>query len=354
VVCIPFFASDWYIDFLRNDISNSGTFPLQMEKNKYQAHSRDVLYYVPSESPEEEGYISIDSLLNFIADDESSSFWYEGEQTYSYNRNKIYLNVDSAKVVSNGTVKPKDAEKIETVIEFDLDRSYLIKNEMMILDIIRTNNWERPICFTSIGNTQTLGLDDYFQNEGFVYRLVPIKSNSKGRIDTDDLYEFIMNELYWFDIRQTKNYYRDIVARTLSIVKIRGTITDLVIELVNAGEMDKAKSVIEKCEELIPTDIITPDIFDINYANALYATGNTSLGDEYLTKIIDASIKDLDELFAMDKAEIIEHTYDVQLSMETFRRVLLNAQTNERDELFSQWEVLFNIYMVKYGEFFPD
>lgn len=162
-----------------------------------------------------------------------------------------------------------------------------------------------------------------------------------------------MNELYWFDIGQTKNYYRDILVRTLSIVRIRQTITDLVIELVNEGKMDKAKKVIEKCETLLPTDIITPGIFDIDYASALYATENTSLGDMYLTKIIETSVNDLIELFAMKETEMINHEYDIQLSMETFRRALLNAQTNERDELFSQWEALFNIYMEKYLKLFP-
>ena len=47
-----------------------------------------------------------------------------------------------------------------------------------------------------------LGLEEYFQLEGLAYRLVPIKSENKswlkyGRIDTDILYNNLMNKFVW-------------------------------------------------------------------------------------------------------------------------------------------------------------
>jgi len=47
-----------------------------------------------------------------------------------------------------------------------------LKNEMMQLDILATNDWERPIYYVSGGAEGALDLEDYFQNDGYAYRLV--------------------------------------------------------------------------------------------------------------------------------------------------------------------------------------
>ena len=57
------------------------------------------------------------------------------------------------------------------------------KSELIVLDILANNNWERPIYFASLGHEGTLGLEDYMQLEGFAYRLVPIKSQSSNRYE---------------------------------------------------------------------------------------------------------------------------------------------------------------------------
>ena len=129
VCCLPYFASDWYVDQMKHASYDAAPMPLTMDRSDYEPTIRDVLYYVPRERGDEVGYISIDSLLNYIGNEEESSFMYEGEQTYSYHRNKLYMKVDSAAVIANKTVKEKDAALIEQVIKFDLARNYLVKNE---------------------------------------------------------------------------------------------------------------------------------------------------------------------------------------------------------------------------------
>mgnify|MGYP000928623645 CR=1 FL=1 len=344
VCCLPYFASDWYVDQMKHASYEAAPMPLTLERPDYEPSVRDVLYYVPHERTEEKGYISIDSLLNYIADDEASSFPYQGEQTYSYHRNKIYLKVDSAKVISNGTVKPKDADKIETVIKFDLNRSYLVKNEMMTLDLIRTNNWERPIYFTSIGSSNTLGLNDYFQNEGFSYRLVPIKSNSQGRIDKEILYDNLMNKFRWGNMNDPNIVVDHTINRTTRIVRIRDNFRDLAIIYANEGDTVKAKALLNKCDELMPLSMYVPGLFDIEYTQAYYAIGEFEKGDNFLREIVKVTCQELDFFFSLDESKLKSCDQDVRYSLYTFQRVVQFAVSQQRNDLYEEIIEKFGVY----------
>jgi len=342
VCCLPYFASDWYVDQMKMETYEAAPLPLTFERDKYEPSVRDILYYVPLTRGEEKGYISVDSLMNYIAYDEMSSFDYEGEKTYSYHRNKLYLRADSAKVVDNGTVKPENANLIEPVIKFDLNRSYLVKNEMMTLYMLRTNDWERPVYFTSIGSSNTLGLNDYFQNEGFAYRLVPVKSSSAGRIDSDIMYDNLMNTYRWGNMNDPNIVIDHTINRTTRIVKIRDNFRDLAILLAQEGDTVRAKEVIARCDEIMPISIFIPGVFDVDYANAYYTVGDMEGGDNFLREVVKISTQELDFFFGLDRDLRMRCDMDIQFSMETYRRVLRNLMVNNREELFNELEPKFN------------
>ena len=95
-------------------------------------------------------------------------------------------------VLKSGIVKPEDADKILTHIDIDLPETALLKNQMMMLDILANNDWERPIYFTggSYEDSEYIWMKKYLQLEGLVYKLVPIETNLgkenpylMGRID---------------------------------------------------------------------------------------------------------------------------------------------------------------------------
>ena len=50
----------------------------------------------------------------------------------------------------------------------------------MLLDLLATNNWERPVYFAiTVGRENYLGLEEYFQLEGLAFRVVPIKTEKQ-------------------------------------------------------------------------------------------------------------------------------------------------------------------------------
>jgi len=114
--------------------------------------------------------------------------------------NKVYIDVDKKLVKSNGTV-PADTPDSLIVdrVEWTINKSYLLKADLMILDLLASNNWNRPVYFAvTAGNDSYLDLENYFRLEGLAYRLVPMKTNKKGMFqeplgcNTDLMYDRIM------------------------------------------------------------------------------------------------------------------------------------------------------------------
>ena len=87
----------------------------------------------------------------------------------------------------------------------------LEKKDLMILDLIATNEWKRPIYFN---NTSRQGIsfdvDDYLIQEGQTYRLLPIKNNSSGDfVNTDIMYDNLMHNFYYRELDNPKVYYNE-------------------------------------------------------------------------------------------------------------------------------------------------
>ncbi|MDD3737095.1 MAG: DUF2723 domain-containing protein, partial [Bacteroidales bacterium] len=164
--------TDWYIDQMKYRAYTSEPLPISLPKELYYdgvnnqvavlekvkgpATAREVMEFINSGSDL--------AKLKIYGDD----LWYIPTRT-------IRIPVDSAKVVSNGTVRPEDADKIVPYIEINLKGSWLMKNQLMVLDILARNDWDRPVYFVTGQHEDALGLEEYFQLEGLAYRLVPIK-----------------------------------------------------------------------------------------------------------------------------------------------------------------------------------
>jgi hypothetical protein len=163
-----------------------------------------------------------------------------------------------------------------------------------------------------------------------------------------------MNKYKWGNMNDPNIIIDHTINRTTRIVKIRDNFRDLAIVFAQEGDTVKAKQLLAKCDELMPLNIFVPGLFDIDYANAYFAVGEMEKGDAFLREVIKVTTQELEFFFSLDKEKRNTCTYDIQLSMETYRRVLRNAMTNQRQKLFEELEPKFNEYMMKYQNAFPE
>ena len=93
----------------------------------------------------------------------------------------------------------KAAAKIVDMLEWPIRQGGLFRNDLMLLDLIATNNWERPVYFANPNShAKVLGVDKYCHLEGVVYRFIPIVAtnfiNKIGGVNADVTYRILMDE----------------------------------------------------------------------------------------------------------------------------------------------------------------
>ena len=177
-------------------------------------------------------------------------------------------------------LKPQDSAKIVPYIDIKLKGSSILKSQLIVLDILAHNNWERPVYFVTGYHNDAFGLEEYFQLEGLAYRLVPIKSQNKswldyGRIDTDILYENMIKKFVWGGAKEKGVNIDYNHKRTLIVVKARMNYARLAKALVAEGKNEKAIEVLDYCMETLPLDKLSYDPYVADVIEAYFAAGAT-------------------------------------------------------------------------------
>jgi tetratricopeptide (TPR) repeat protein len=121
---------------------------------------------------------------------------------------------------------------------------------------------------------------------------VPVKSENKnwleyGRIDTDILYNNLMNNFVWrgaSDPGVNIDYYH---RRTLTVVRARLLYARLAHDLAAEGKKDKAKEVLQRCMETFPVSKIGYDIYFVNLISAWFDAGDNGKAIEISREVAD-------------------------------------------------------------------
>lgn len=116
---------------------------------------------------------------------------------HPYKWDTLTIEIPISKKIKKQLSLQQDA-KMRWKIEPDLKserRTYLSTERLVLADIVETNQWKRPICFSLGCHPQTLaGLDKYFQFYGLVNKLLPVKTNGTGyEINPDKIEQIILN-----------------------------------------------------------------------------------------------------------------------------------------------------------------
>jgi hypothetical protein len=162
VVNLSLLAGDWYIDQMKRRAYEAPGVPISFTKEQYHTGKRDLIPIVERF----DRAFNLKDVMAYVGSDMPDS-----KLTNVYQKpvdyipsSRVYIPVDSGKVLANGTVRPEDAGKIVNRLEITLPKKTLNKSELMVLDIIANNDWDRPIYFgIGMGSDNYLKYDTYFQ-----------------------------------------------------------------------------------------------------------------------------------------------------------------------------------------------
>ena len=189
---------------------------------------------------------------------------------------------------------PKDSLNSTGKIEWELKPTYfdvaLRVQDLMVLYIIRDNNWNRPIYFAvTVSPTSMLNLDEYLTMEGLAYRL---SNNTSQIIDidamTNNLLSIIGDESWFIDYNKnynnntnlsiSKTYQPGYIYRNLAndniyvdpqlgrlIQNYRTGFTRLAISHYLDKNFGKAEKVLLDMEKKMPSNIIEIPSKELQY-----------------------------------------------------------------------------------------
>ena len=353
-VCnLSYFQTDWYIDQMKRKAYESAPLPISFEHDSYVQGKRDVIYLM--EDPRLKGSVELKQALDFVKDDNPRTKLEQAEGAAYIPSKKLYMVVDKEAVIRNKAVNPQDYDKIVDTLKIDLSsRHYITKDELMVLDMIATNNWERPLYFAiTVGRDKYINLQDYFQLEGLAYRLVPIKTENNdgglnmGKVDSKVMYENVMNNFKWGNMNDPKVYIDENNARMM--MNIRNTFNRLAETLVAEGQTDKATQVLDRGVELIPHKIVPYNYFSMMMAETYFKAGKPEKGKEIIKTIMTDYEEQLDYFFKLNRPMRASVDEEIQRILYFMREMGMVCARGQQAELGKEVSTTFNNYLNKYS-----
>ena len=295
VVVLSYFDTDWYVEQMTQQANESAPLPFSLEFRNYRKGTNDVLYVMDRQNLEA---ISAREYLRLLKN-ESELLRLSSSGRSSYNmvpsRNLI-LDVDIEKVYNEGLI-PEGMEGIMVdQMNLRVKGNYLTKGNMMLIDLITSNNWERPIYFNNT-SLATIGLDieDYVVMEGLTYRLLPVRKPQGMRtelVNTDLAFENVMEKFAFRGMDDPNNYFDDEYRRFTS--NHRSAINSIAIALLDEDDLDRAAEILKYSLKVMPNEAIPYDLASGQMVPLLFEVGEDDLALDIVEKLSHKSVQMLE------------------------------------------------------------
>ncbi len=300
IINLSLLGVDWYIDQLRYKMNDAAPLKLSFTPEQYLGSTRDIVRYKQDPRIPEGTPVDLKKVMQFIASENPRDkvFYQNGENENYLPTHDFYLDIDTNKVKEMDMVAPEDYNKIVPRMEWHIENSALLKNDLMTLDIVANNLMERPIYFAvSVAPDAYLNLEKYFELEGLTYRIVPKvnESNSpyNAPVRTDVMYKNMMTKFKFGGIEENPNIYLDENVLRMT-VNIRGNFGRLAEALIAEGQKEKAAKVIDYSLKVMPASRVPHSVFDYSYPEIYYEAGEKEKGHALLQEMFDKAKDELD------------------------------------------------------------
>lgn len=293
-VLVEFLPVDWYIDQLKNNYPDMGSIPISFDEKDFLNGKRMYLPIIDRVN----GYANFKEIVDFVRSDNPIT------KVTSYDTNKIdyiparkfVIKVNKDNFIKSCTSFNYMNEDIPDAIYLNFQENYLFRKDLIILDIILNNNWERPIYFLNPSELKKFGLDKYIYHEGFAYRLLPFSKDSISKLQlSNDEYQYnkFINEFKWGGMNN-KNVMLDWTnVRTAYTMQIREHFNEVARNFIIKGDNPKAIELLDKCLEMVPGNKVPFGIGFSKIIESYYLAGDREKASNLFSSFKNTIITEL-------------------------------------------------------------
>ncbi len=344
--------TEWYIDQMKRKAYDSDAVPFSMTWERYHQGNHDVTYLVEDPAFKDK-YIDIRQLINIVNTDEQKLKMNPGGGmgTIDYfPSRKFLLPCDSDELIRSGAVPSKYEGKIEN-LSWEIKREAIEKADLMVIDLLATNNWKRPVYFVATTGQETfIGLDKYFHQEGLTFRLLPVLARSTdqeiGDVNTAVMYDNVMNKFRNGGLNNPGVYLDE--NNTRMVMNLRSVYSRLVSALLAEGKKDSARKVIERCFTEIPNTTVPYDYFVAGLADGLYKTGEVQEANQVAGILIHNSVEKLSYYFSFPDDDLKDLEMPIREALYTLQKTGVSTKEANQERLSSQAEANLNKFYELY------
>jgi tetratricopeptide (TPR) repeat protein len=336
-------SGHWYIHQMMNKAYQSEPLPFTLTYDQYQNGVNNAVVFYNTKI---QGYVELKQIIDFIASDNENSkvTLSTGEKIGFIPTKKFKLTIDSAAIIRNKAVPAYMADKVVPSIEWEVRQNYLYKNDLMLLDIIATNNWKRPIYFANPNSiSKVLGIENYCHLEGMVYKFMPVKAENYisgvGGVDTEGSYDIFTNKCTWGrlnvpDVSVDRESARNSIIPKQNFMRVAES-------LVSMGEKQKAINLLDLCLKEFPDSKIAFDMYMIPFADVYYEAGAMDKGNAIARRVLEIYRQNLDYYNSLNSRLFKYFETDYNQALTVVQRLSVMAKMYKQNDLHKEIDSLF-------------
>ncbi len=307
VTNLSFLQTEWYIDQLVRPAYESEPLPIKWSRPRYSGDEGSAAFVITKKEIESvlsqsqipaisyNNYYDTNAYRDTISLKQTMENLRTGVNSKPSNPfntgdtqvipgNRLYLDVDSSAVKWDAlAAKPTD----RMIISLE-GKQAVYRHELMMLELltnINDDNWERPLHFaTTITPSLYMNLqENNFSLNGLTYQVVPGSPLNNG-VNLEAAYDNMVNKFRWGGLENNPDIYMDQTSRRM-LSTFRLYFTQLIDELINAGENEKALTALDKVTSMIPDSAVSYGTDGLLFARAYYRIGEQEKAEALITDI---------------------------------------------------------------------
>jgi len=347
-VCnLSLLGTDWYIDQMKRKTYLSEALPISLEKGNYAFGKNDIVPFY--EIPSVKGGINLKEYLGLVKTENKAIQvpLTSGDMTSILPSSVLFLPVDAEAVKKMNIIKSDLVPFVSDSISWTIGKGDLYKSDLIMLDIISTNDWKRPIYFSStLGGSSYLNLKEYMQLEGYAYRLLPVRvpGAQDGYVNSDVMYNNLMTKMFWRELDNENTYYDNtylgspVATARIAFIRLAG-------QLIADGRKEEAKKAIEKSLSTMPDKSIPYDNFSANFIGILFDLGE----NKKALDIAETMATRADEVLTWAKGNGTTKRRDSNLYLYILQTIVQECREAKQEAAAKKYEVIFQKHLAAFN-----
>jgi len=301
-VLTTFLTMDWYGNQMNYNHEGCGSVPISFKDDELLMKTNQYFPVVPRI----DSSIDVKDLIAFVKNTDKRTQVQAGDgETLNFVPGKnLSLAVNATNFKNDSDYLKIDKDMVPSKIDFSISKNYLTRDELLILDMLANNNWERPVYTIYPSLFQNIGLADYMHREGMLFRLLPYKNTNvlhDRKAFANHQFKLITQEFDWGNVNDPEVFIDHTIKQITLSFRFRQMFADVANELIDVGENEKAEQVIDLALITFPNELIQYDYFSTDLARCFYKMGRNEKGDALVEDMYNSASQKLD-FFSEGKA----------------------------------------------------